>query len=237
VLAQRLLRSVYDFNLDPITLTARHHRLGIGYQNGNICSKQYDKGSLPSDDELINDLRNLVGIYKELKGLVGLSILDIDDLKDEESFQDDIQTAPIKELPPGPIPKKSKGNRKATTTWNRDTYVAAEALKKARYMCEVDPEHQTFTSIKSGHPFMEAHHLIPLEAQDHFYYSLDVPENVICLCPTCHRVFHNAENRYKSLRIIRFYEERLEQLAERGIGVEVNTLIGFYTTDLHLDSL
>jgi 5-methylcytosine-specific restriction protein A len=228
VLAQRLLRSVYDFNLDLIKLTARRHRLGTGYENGNICSKRYDKGSLPTDEALINDLRNLIGVYKELKGLVGSSILDIDDIKDEEAFQDDIQTATAKEFPPGPIPKKKKRDLKATTTSRRDLSVAATALERAQYKCEVDPEHQTFISLKSGHPFMEAHHLIPLESEDSFNYSLDVPENVICLCPTCHRVFHNAEIGYRSVRIMRFYEERMEQLEQRGIGINLNALFGFY---------
>ena len=31
---------------------------------------------------------------------------------------------------------------------------------------------------------MEAHHLIPMEFQDDFEHSIDVPENIISLCPT-----------------------------------------------------
>jgi 5-methylcytosine-specific restriction protein A len=34
---------------------------------------------------------------------------------------------------------------------------------------------------------MKAHHMIPMEYQDYFTYSIDVPENVISLCPNCHR--------------------------------------------------
>jgi len=228
ILAQNLLRSMNGFSLDPISLTARVHRLGVGYEIGNICSKRYDKENLPSDEELINDLRNLVGVYKELKGLVGKSILDIKAEESESEFQNEIQTAVFKELPSGPIPRKEPSNLKARTTWGRDKSIAQNALERAQYQCEADPNHQTFISLKSGRPFMEAHHLIPMEFQGRFEYSLDVPENVLCLCPTCHRIFHNAEKWYKALRISLFYDKRVAQLEERAIITDLSTIIGFY---------
>lgn len=39
--------------------------------------------------------------------------------------------------------------------------------------------------IICGNPFIDKHHLIPKEM-----YGLDIPENIINLCPNHHRMFH-----------------------------------------------
>ena len=53
--------------LPPINLIAEG-TLGKGYELGNICSKYYSLDDSFDDSELLNDLRNFIGIYKELKG-------------------------------------------------------------------------------------------------------------------------------------------------------------------------
>ena len=55
--------------------------------------------------------------------------------------------------------------------------------EKVRYKCEicgVKPFKQ-----KSGLPYAEAHHLEELSTS-----RIDNPKNMICVCPTCHRVIH-----------------------------------------------
>ena len=39
---------------------------------------------------------------------------------------------------------------------------------------------------------MEGHHLVPLEYQDLFNESLYFVDNIVSLCPTCHREIHYA---------------------------------------------
>ena len=43
--------------------------------------------------------------------------------------------------------------------------------------------------MKGGGKYAEAHHIKPLE--DH---GSDVPENLLCVCPLCHRLLHHAPN-------------------------------------------
>jgi 5-methylcytosine-specific restriction protein A len=227
-LAQNLLRSLNYFSLDPIDLSTKDD-LGIGYENGNICSQLYRKSNIPTDADLINDLRNMVGVYQELKGLVGNSIIDINYRESELEFQVKIQSDPPKRLPKGPILRKETKSFGQRSFWPRDSRVAASALENSNYSCETDPNHQTFKSLKSGHQFMEAHHLIPMGLQDEFENSLDVPENIISLCPNCHRAFHNAEIGVRAVMIKKFYAERNEKLSiERGISIGLNRLIEFY---------
>lgn len=38
---------------------------------GHICGRFYPRNKIPDDNELINDLRNLIGVYRELVGIVG----------------------------------------------------------------------------------------------------------------------------------------------------------------------
>lgn len=73
---------------------------------------------------------------------------------------------------------------------------------------------------------MEPHHLIPLEFQDYFEYSLDVEANIISLCSNCHNEIHYGEN-YKELITI-LYNERKEQLNKCGLVVSLEELYKMY---------
>lgn len=73
---------------------------------------------------------------------------------------------------------------------NRDRIIVRQVLSSEHFLCESNPGHVTFISEKYRTPFMEGHHLIPLNNQGYFGYSLDVYANITCLCPTCHRMLH-----------------------------------------------
>lgn len=149
----------------------------------------------------------------------------------EETFQDSIQSTSIPELGFGPLAKKIKKESAApSSVWPRDPAISAIALKNAAYKCEVDALHNTFISKASGKPFMEAHHFIPMEYQDSFMVSIDVPENILSLCPNCHREFHHADNEVRTSLVKRFFYARENQLESRGIYVELQSLIELYTS-------
>jgi len=86
----------------------------------------------------------------------------------------------------------------------------------------------TFISQKTKKQFVEAHHLIPMEYQDKFDVSIDVPENILSLCPNCHRAFHNSDFELRQKLVIKFYERRKEKLISRSINIDENGLIDFY---------
>jgi len=226
-IARKFLRTIGDFDFSSISLNASGG-LGKGYENGNICSKMYEKNNFPDDNIIIDDLRNLMAAYTELKGWVGGSILDIPSSSGEENFQSEVQKYIPKEYPQGPRLKKEIRFLSKTSIYPRDAGISAAALYNANYQCEHDPEHTTFTSPKSGKQFMEAHHLIPLEFHKEFQNSLDVLDNIVCLCPICHRAFHNSDPTYKDELIQKFYYLRADKLTQRGIGVTRSRLLSFY---------
>lgn len=113
--------------------------------------------------------------------------------------------------------------------------MAAIAIQAARHRCEVEPTHETFTSRKTKQPFVEAHHLIPMQCQNEFEISLDVPENIVALCPGCHRKFHHARFSDLKASLIKLVSARNEALKSRSIVVEVEKLRKVYKGDVDED--
>jgi 5-methylcytosine-specific restriction protein A len=226
---KKTLKTVADFTFDKINLKGNSD-LAKGYELGNICSKYYSLNDLPNSNSLINDLQKLIWTYRELKSLVGKEILEIDLVLDEEEFQQRSQSGTVKVPKKGKIPKKKKVNDSTSTTWWRDPDMAYTAIFNANFQCENNPSHETFKSAVTSKQFVEAHHLIPMEFQDKYEASIDVPENIISLCPNCHRAFHNSIDKIKIELIKKFYRQRTNSLKEREINIEDNKLLEYYKT-------
>lgn len=229
--AQSILRSVSGLITGPINLKARTD-LGKGYELGNICATEYAIGSKTTDAQFLYDLHMLIGIYKELKGLVGKNILTISSVASEEDYQSESQVVIPKELPAGPIAKKDTKATSGSKTSFRDPSVAKLALEQANYQCIFGTDHLTFTSAATKKPFVEAHHIIPMEFQDQFEFSLDVPENIIALCPNCHRKIHQAVFTEKEALITLLHELRKDGLKSRGLEIELSALKNLYSKEI-----
>lgn len=116
---------------------------------------------------------------------------------------------------------KKKTNTKTKQTLkqtSRDALVKKRALEKANYKCELNPNHQTFINKSNGKPYILGHHLIPLEFEYLFPYSLDIEANIVSLCSLCHDEIHHGIN-YKEL-IDKLYNQRKENLKECGIEID-----------------
>ena len=225
---QKILGAEFEINKDPIDLRATSS-LGKGYEAGNICSVYFPfDTSTPAfdDDSFMKALETLKDYYQFLKE----DIIDRSMNNDgtEEEFQEEIQEGKEERPAPGGLSPQGKGGGKGSQSWKRKRNRAFTALLDADFKCEVDPSHETFPSPKTGKPFMEAHHLIPMEKQAEFEFSLDVSENIVCLCPTCHRKFHNGTKEDKKVLIHRFHNERTEGLNSRRIYVEREVVERFY---------
>ena len=113
-----------------------------------------------------------------------------------------IYTADSPQLKPQP---KTTGNR---IVWPRDPGISKGAIEKAEYLCENNPDHNTFTSKTTTRNYVEAHHLIPMKLQDSFSNGLDVTANILSLCPNCHDLFHYGNDDEKFVVLEKFYLEK-----------------------------
>lgn len=105
------------------------------------------------------------------------------------------------------------------TQWKRNQIVIAQAIEGANHCCEHDKDHHTFIARSSGKAYMEGHHLIPLKFQTEFDCSIDIYANVVCLCPTCHRLMHLGRDCERTYMAEAFYESRADRLAKSGIDI------------------
>jgi len=122
----------------------------------------------------------------------------------EESL---IITKPFNISPIGKIIQINLGGR---LIYQRDPRLAINRLFKAEFKCEINPSHKTFLAQKTNLPFFEAHHFIPMRYQNLFTTPLDNLDNIICLCPNCHRAMHHAIIQYKYELVKQLYNKRPE---------------------------
>ena len=99
------------------------------------------------------------------------------------------ETDDYQELINSAVPEQIATTQKS---WKRNPRIAAGALAKRDYQCELYPDHPSFISRFTGKPFVEAHHLIPMKEQRNFSVNLDVQDNICVLSPFAHRKIHAA---------------------------------------------
>lgn len=112
--------------------------------------------------------------------------------------------------------------------------VSKAALLLANHLCEASPSHNTFMN-SSGVPYMEGHHLIPCTPSNAVRYwkkygvNIDCVENIICLCPTCHRLLHYGNKEDKDALLAKLFSDRKERLKAIGLHLTLNELKSLYS--------
>ncbi|MFS2173413.1 HNH endonuclease [Priestia megaterium] len=149
---------------------------------------------------------------------------EIEDLQ----FQNDILVAPTAHTPRKPqhIPYISSSIERQI--WRRNASIAREALQEAHYLCEINNKHLTFKSNITNENFVEAHHLIPIKFQNYFSWSLDVPGNIVSLCPNCHRKIHHANKKERKIILKFLYKKYKNALSDYDILVPLDNIYKFY---------
>lgn len=104
-----------------------------------------------------------------------------------------------------------------------------QAKAKAGFKCEFDSSHETFTAKVDSNQYVEAHHLIPFSKRKDFENNIDVIENMVCLCPNCHRKIHLAVQDQRRVMLENLYLKRRDNLFRAGIDIEVDDLIRQYS--------
>lgn len=102
----------------------------------------------------------------------------------------------------------------------------AHALVTANYTCEQNKNHPSFIRKSNNKNYTEAHHLIPLSAQNDFKYSLDTPANIVSLCSNCHNQLHYGK--YKIAILKQLYEQRISLLKKHKIYISFEKLCSYY---------
>ncbi|WP_419775355.1 hypothetical protein WJ437_02700 [Ignavigranum ruoffiae] len=149
----------------------------------------------------------------------------IDELN-QINHQNSIVEQDLDSLPNGPISLKLL-DPKEIAVFARNKNFSEVAKRQAQWQCEVNLNHSTFI-MESGVPYMESHHLLPMYTQIYYKYSVDFPDNIVCLCPNCHRKLHYGLYKEKIELIEKLYSSRKDKYKQFGIDLTLKELLEYY---------
>ena len=233
------LASVLDipavFEAGPVDLRATN-ALGRGYERGAIASRFYDGKSLLEQDQFKSDFAQMLALLDRLIFKFGNDIIGTLPTSSEADFQEAAVDAGVSgtepDFPPGllPVPPRMPGSNGGG--YRRNATVSGAALKAANFLCEIDPTHALFIARKKKNNYVEAHHLIPMSMQGRLDVSIDVIENVVALCPHCHRMLHHGLFKDKKPLLLALHTSRKSKLEMRGINLAEAEVLQIYRSDL-----
>lgn len=152
----------------------------------------------------------------------------LDDIEADEKLQNSLNSIEALNPNEAPIFAKKPIEQNEKKVFPRNLGYAKFALEKTNYQCEIDKEHKSFISKFTQKQYVEAHHLIPLSKQDDFIYTLDIPVNIVSLCPNCHRFIHFASLKDKKAILQQLLKERNDTLQKCGIEITEEDLYNIY---------
>ena len=192
----------------------------------------------PQIDETLNrKLKNsytkYTKLFDDIIQYIG-NILSMPEAKNK--YQDDVQNAIVASS----IEIQNAVNRPIEITISsegkkikKNPSLAKTVLEQARYCCAINAGHTTFISSK-GVQYMEGHHLIPCtvenaeEIDKKYQKNIDCCENIVCLCPTCHRAIHFGDDKTKREKIRFLYRQQGQKLKKVGINITEQELLDLY---------
>jgi len=100
--------------------------------------------------------------------------------------------------------------------YKRDARLIQEAKSRDNYLCRVNEAHVAFVS--KGNNYVEGHHVLPMFQQKNYAFELDDVNNVVSLCPNCHREMHSADDKTEILTSV--YETNKEYMRNNGVSLD-----------------
>ncbi len=121
--------------------------------------------------------------------------------------------------------KQSQGNN----TYQTDPNLKYKVFRDNSYECEINPSHKTFKK-ENGIIYMEGHHLIPMKAQKDFEENIDRIENIVCICPNCHRKVHHGNKDVKYEMLEKLFLRKKDSLKHAGLSINLDDIFEKYYT-------
>lgn len=204
-----------------------------GYvKNIRLNNNKIEKGFLYLKNTNYSDEKSDSGEREKIYlGLLDKRIdKEISNIAIEDRFQQDINAIETIKIKSGPLEKKNRKGYDLSDKYKyqRNPLISAYALKRANYLCELDASHKTFQQENSRN-YVEGHHVIPMHAQEDFEHSIDVPENIVALCPNCHRKVHLSNVETKNEIVHKLYKIiKSRKLSDRKIVISEDQLKKYY---------
>jgi hypothetical protein len=149
--------------------------------------------------------------------------------QDDEQYQSDVENEVVVQIIPDDEPVEAPDVTSQTVVrLQRNSTVGKQVLEQSNYQCEYVANHRWLISKVTGKNYIGLHHLIPMAFQSRFSYSLDVPSNVVPLCPLCHKILHHGTFEERNPIIRKLHQNRNARLNLCKIPVTIDSLISMY---------
>jgi 5-methylcytosine-specific restriction protein A len=152
------------------------------------------------------------------------------DHSDEEEKDYEITSSVEEDITKADFPttkKKERVQQGARLVCVRNKAKGDFVLKQQNYKCQVDQSHKSFTT-PAGLPYMEKHHLIPMKYYDEYENDLDDINNILSLCPNCHRHIHLGDKNEVAKTLEVLYSKQITLLESAGLPISFDGLKGKY---------
>ena len=197
-----------------------------------IVNKIKDKYYLSflTQENYLSEISKL-SIYNDTKGLDQRYISDEENIN--EKFDRHYHNKVILDKINNRKPKLEENSR---TQYVTDRRIKETVFKNNDYKCFFDKSHKTFLRI-NGTQFMEGHHIIPMKAQKDFKnVNIDREDNILCVCPNCHRKIHLSLQDEKKQLLRKVYEAKKKDLFNAKLNISFDDLYKrYYLGNLGVD--
>ncbi|MDR1917680.1 MAG: HNH endonuclease [Christensenellaceae bacterium] len=133
-------------------------------------------------------------------------------------------------------PEKAFDNNNGRKRYKTQKKIRDSVLQQVGYVCNCDDfKHFYFEAIEL-HNYVEGHHIVPMNRQEEYYFSkninLDVPSNIVALCPNCHSQIHLGSRQARLKIISELYMRNKAQLLSFDKDLTLAVLASFYNIGL-----
>ena len=188
--------------------------------------KQHDADEL--HDQLLRDIDYSYMLYNNQHFNIDLVDVPVKvDAIKEDNVNEDIALKAYDVQPIAVEGKKGHGRRPKT-----NPILGKIAITRAYYCCEFNHDHETFMSNRTHKQYMEAHHLIPVANQEavwnKYHKNIDCVENLVSLCPNCHKAFHYGTKEVKARMIETLFNAISHKYRAIGLNIPLEEIKKIY---------
>jgi 5-methylcytosine-specific restriction protein A len=174
------------------------------------------------------------GIIAYIKEIKKQNNLDRDSEIEQENLQRENPASPEDSARYGSIPDEIEFTPYGKRVKKKSS-IAKKVIVDSNYKCLYDESHTTFLTSK-GKQYMEGHHLIPCTVTNSEFFKekskLDREENIVSICPTCHRAIHFGNTLTKQKIVEKLYYKQKAKLESVGLDISLETILSKYLVEV-----
>ena len=203
-------------------------KIPADYQNNDVFFNRCDEARFneycSNIKQINNDLKsvkdvNIMEIVREAEEQISIQRANVKIYNEEEIVESNNRTPELTDV--------------ITKSYKTDIALKKSVIQREEYRCQFakffGQEHKTFLN-KTDQPYMEGHHIIPMSAQNDFTnINLDRTENIICLCPSCHKAVHYGNKSVVEQYLRVMYDIKKKELQSANIYLSLEDILKYYT--------